>query len=153
MSPADVLLVVRVLLALVLYLFLGLIVVTQWRDLRAARWDREVTPRAHLLVLDAAAGGGFYPLAQSNEIGRAADNGVRLDDETVSAYHARLTHQGGQWWLEDLASRNGTAVNDLLLEEPIVVAYGDEIRCGRMRMRLESGVPSGDAQPPETSPS
>jgi pSer/pThr/pTyr-binding forkhead associated (FHA) protein len=77
----------------------------------------------------------------TNLIGRAADNSICLDDSTISAYHVRLSFQGGQWWLEDLGSRNGTGVNDLAIEEPLVVTYGDRIRVGRVEMKLSAGDP------------
>jgi pSer/pThr/pTyr-binding forkhead associated (FHA) protein len=34
-----------------------------------------------------------------------------LQDQYVSAHHARLRWDGASWWLEDLGSRNGTFVN------------------------------------------
>jgi len=69
----------------------------------------------------------------------------------VSAYHARISHQGGQWWLEDLGSRNGTHLNEIPVEQPLVVIFGDRIRVGRVVLQLESGGEargtSGEAAP------
>ncbi len=69
-------------------------------------------------------------------LGRAAENAVRVVDETVSAYHARMWYQSGQWWLEDLGSRNGTRVNDVAVEQPLVLAYGDHVCIGRVCLEL-----------------
>jgi len=45
-------------------------------------------------------------------IGRAEDNDLCLGlDPTVSSHHARLIRSGGECWLEDLQSRNGTLVS------------------------------------------
>jgi len=139
MTPAQALLAIRVLLAIVLYLFLAWLLVTQWRDLRQARQTMDAAPPARMVTIEGMPPDMAFNLEAVNDIGRAADNSIRLDDETVSIHHARIFYSGGQWWLEDLASRNGTDVNDLRVEEPLVVAYGDEIRFGRVRVRLEKG--------------
>jgi flagellar motor switch/type III secretory pathway protein FliN/pSer/pThr/pTyr-binding forkhead associated (FHA) protein len=41
-------------------------------------------------------------------IGRATDNDIVLPAKTITKYHARLSHTGGQWTLEDLSSNLGT---------------------------------------------
>lgn len=46
-------------------------------------------------------------------IGRAPDSDIVLDYPTVSWEHARIIERNGQHILEDLNSRNGTAVNQL----------------------------------------
>ncbi|NLE99729.1 MAG: FHA domain-containing protein, partial [Anaerolineales bacterium] len=55
----------------------------------------------------------------------------------ASAQHALLTWREGQWWLEDLGSRNGTQLNDELVDAPTVVVTGDIIRIGRARLKVE----------------
>ena len=44
-------------------------------------------------------------------IGRASDNDIVIDDPTVSRYHAQITHTNGGYYLEDLGSMAGTAVD------------------------------------------
>lgn len=146
MTPEVALLIIRILLAIVLYAFLFVVLRTQWADLRTSRLRQPRAPAARLQALDSELVEGIFPLDQANEIGRAADNLIRLEDETVSAHHARLMFHAGQWWLEDLGSRNGTSVNGLSLEEPLVVTYGDEISFGRVRMRLEDGIESAETE-------
>jgi len=51
------------------------------------------------------------PAARTIQIGRAPDCDVCLDYPMVSAHHARITEQNGSWFIEDLNSRNGTALN------------------------------------------
>ena len=82
-----------------------------------------------------------YPLEEINLIGRATDNTLILNEGTISGYHARLSYQNEQWWLEDLGSRNGTFVNELPVSEPLVVTYGDMLGFGKTRLRLVSGIP------------
>jgi ABC transport system ATP-binding/permease protein len=49
--------------------------------------------------------------ARTIQIGRAPDCDVCLDYPMISAHHARITEQNGAYFLEDLNSRNGTAIN------------------------------------------
>lgn len=144
MSPEVVLLAVRIVLALSLYTFLGILMWFLARDLRQNLRAGEPLPIAHVLVGSENEGPKGYRLAVTNLIGRAADNSICLDDSTISAYHVRLSFQGGQWWLEDLGSRNGTGVNDLAIDEPIVVTYGDRIRVGRVELKFSEGDPPGE---------
>jgi hypothetical protein len=139
MTPETTLLALRLLLALVLYAFLAAILLFLYRDLREAGRIDSPMPAARLVLVEGPEPGRQLPLVDVNMIGRAADNPVHLDDPTVSAHHARLSYQRGQWWLEDLGSRNGTAVGEVPVDSPVVVTYGDVIRLGRVLLRLEAG--------------
>lgn len=141
MNPPILLLLLRIALALVLYAFLAFILVYLWRDVRQASRSAERIPPAHLVQQDRPSPMLTYTLSEVNLVGRSPDNTIPLLDETVSAYHARLSYQGGQWWLEDLGSRNGTAVNDLIVEDPIVVTYGDSLSFGRINLLLMDSLP------------
>ena len=141
MSPDILLLGLRLLLALVLYAFLAAALLYLWRDLRSAALETDVPPEGHLELLTAPDPGKVYPLGKLNLFGRSRDNTVLLDEETVSGHHARLSYRGGQWLLEDLGSKNGTGVNELTLEDPMVVTFGDEIRLGNVRMAMRGGQP------------
>jgi len=137
-SPEIVLLVLRLLAALVLYAFLGLILAGLARDSRLAG-GRTVSVPAAALRLEGDETGLLFRLAEVNSLGRAADNNIHLTFERVSAHHARLGYQGGQWWVEDLGSTNGTKVNDIPVEQPLVVTYGDRIVIGDVSLILERG--------------
>nr|PZN20309.1 MAG: GGDEF domain-containing protein [Pseudomonadota bacterium] len=43
-------------------------------------------------------------------IGRHATNALRIDEESISRFHARLVREDGAYYVEDLGSRNGTFV-------------------------------------------
>jgi len=144
MSPAVILLVLRVLLAVVLYAFLATLFLYLWRDVRAANRASAQIPHARLLVLEGPDPGRSFPLAEVNSLGRAAGNHIRLADTTVSAYHAQLSFLSRQWTLEDLDSKNGTRVNEISVEQPIVVTYGDQIQLGKVRLRLEASAAGAD---------
>jgi len=133
MTSAIILFALRMLLILILYGFLAGALLILWKDMRVAP-SSDLVPKDIYLVGEQEE--EIYPLAVDNSIGRAADNAIRLMDETVSAYHARLSYQHGHWMLEDLDSKNGTHVNGVLLEGSLVVTYGDVIETGRVSLTL-----------------
>jgi pSer/pThr/pTyr-binding forkhead associated (FHA) protein len=142
MTPASVLLAIRVLVALALYGFLGVLAYYLFREFRAAASSRAYAPEAHLEEIAGPNPGAVFALVEFNLLGRAADCTIRVLDKTMSAHHGRLSFHAGQWWLEDLGSRNGSSVNEVRVREPIVVTYGDRLSLGRVVFRLESGAPA-----------
>lgn len=138
MTVSHWLLFVRVLIALTLYAFLGTILLLLWRDLRAASRASEQIPYARLELRDGEATIGTFQLVEFNSIGRETGSIIFLEDDTVSAHHANLVYEKGQWLLEDLGSHNGTIVNEVQIEEPIVVTHGDQIRLGKVLLVLST---------------
>ena len=65
-------------------------------------------------------------------IGREAECDIPVPIDTVSRRHCRLLQRGGSVFVTDLASTNGTAVNDHLLppNEELALRSGDRIRVG-----------------------
>ena len=140
MTPELVVFLLRLFIGLALYVFLGSLLLMFWRDLRQARKGSEAMPQA-VLAFDLPAGQEplIVPLLETNLVGRAPDNSVILRDETVSARHARINYTSGQWILEDLGSKNGTFVNEMALEGPLVVTYGDRLGFGSLQAVLRQG--------------
>ena len=68
-------------------------------------------------------------------IGRGSDNGLVLPDETVSLRHARLTNEGGQIFVEDLGSSNGTFVEGVRISAKTLVQPGFLLRFGNTKVR------------------
>lgn len=125
-------------MVLALYGFLAWALWTLWLDMRAqGAWM--VSSRLPTLRLSWDDGGSARTLelsAPEGIIGRDPASDLRVDDETVSARHARLSYHHAQWWIEDLNSRNGTFVNGQVVAEAVVLTSGDELRCGRVVMRV-----------------
>jgi VWFA-related protein len=66
---------------------------------------------------------------QELTIGRGPENALVLADPLVSRRHARVLYEDGAYWVEDLASRNGTLVNgEETTRRPL--AAGDTIAIG-----------------------
>ena len=80
-----------------------------------------------------------FPLnGASVTLGRAPENNVVLpDDGYASASHARIFWDQGRWWVEDLMSSNGTAVNDQILTAPWALQPNDVIKVGRTQFRIQ----------------
>lgn len=68
-------------------------------------------------------------------LGRLATCDVTIDDRTVSREHAALVRRGGEWWIVDLGSTNGTAVNGTrAAEQPL--NPGDRIQLGEVELEF-----------------
>ena len=138
------LLVLRLLLVVALYAFLGLIAALLWRDVRGAS-AREASSTAQarparLVVLDPSDGASTadsYPLKPVTSIGRAPGNTIELTDTYCSAEHALVMWRASRWWIEDRGSRNGTLLNDVSIDTPVVLSGGDVVQIGRVRLRFE----------------
>ncbi len=70
-------------------------------------------------------------------IGRADDSTLVLTDDFASSRHARLTNRGGQWYVEDLGSTNGTYLNRKKVTAPIAIRKGDRLQIGKTVMELQ----------------
>src|SRR5579883_966402 len=141
----DVLLfVLRVAFLLLLYVFLFAVVKVAWGSLKKTAEAREaIVPPSSLVRLRVVAGGRnglanqAFDLWSSATLGRAPDNTIVLPDPSVSAHHAAVRQEQGQWWVEDLRSTNGTAVNESWLRGPSPLYPGDVVRLGEVLLRLE----------------
>ena len=69
-------------------------------------------------------------------LGRDPHSDIYLENETVSAQHARLSYHHGQWWLEDLESRNGTMLNGETVDTATIIVNNDKIQCGKAELKI-----------------
>jgi len=91
-----------------------------------------------------------YPLKVGlNTIGRMPDNDVVIDDGYISRRHcAILVHTNDHCELQDVASKNGTFVNNQKINGPTRLNAGDEIRlctCNLMFVSRLDDVSGGSA--------
>mgnify|MGYP000025170800 CR=1 FL=1 len=78
----------------------------------AATSDGEPSPGLVLIFSVDRPAFGVIPLASGRvEIGRGEIAGVGIDDPRMSRAHARVAFDGRRWTVEDLRSRNGTALD------------------------------------------
>jgi serine phosphatase RsbU (regulator of sigma subunit) len=71
--------------------------------------------------------------------GRSPSNDIRLDDPAASREHFELRLDKGSYFIRDLDSRNGTAVNGVPLGNELMLLPGDEITVGRTRLVYHEG--------------
>jgi len=67
-------------------------------------------------------------------VGRAAESDVIIPDASISRRHTQFSRQAQGDYVQDLASRNGTKVNDELLHAPRLLQQGDIISLGNIAL-------------------
>ena len=143
MTLTTVLFSLRVVSGVLLLTFIATLCWLLWRDYRVVARELESRQRRRgRLVVTQSEGlpikaGTSYPLLPLTSVGRGLTNTIALNDTFASAEHALFTLRGGQWWLEDRGSSNGTLLNGALLEEPTVISAGDVVSVGRVALRVE----------------
>jgi pSer/pThr/pTyr-binding forkhead associated (FHA) protein len=140
---AVVVLVLRFALAIALYAFLGWALWTLGRELhqQGKALTSQKKPRISLSYKPEWGNERTLSFDQTEiVIGRHAHCDVSLMDEALSAQHARITYHHRQWWLEDLNSTNGTALNGDPLSTPTVIITDDQFTCGNITfgIRIDS---------------
>jgi hypothetical protein len=133
-----IVLILRVLLTLSLYAFLGLAIYTIWRELHLSNQliARQKVPALTITNMEyEESESASFPTPEII-IGRETDADYPIANETVSAQHARLSYHHKQWWVEDLQSTNGTFLNDERVDTPTVIIPGDELRCGKVSLLI-----------------
>lgn len=69
-------------------------------------------------------------------VGRAPGADIVIGASYVSARHARFSLMGNNLFVEDMGSRNGTAVNGRRIVEPVALQNGDVISVGDVAIRV-----------------
>jgi pSer/pThr/pTyr-binding forkhead associated (FHA) protein len=131
-------LILRIGMAAVLYIFLGWALYILWRDLQ----ERSESLASHqvppiFVHLDNEAEEAAQRFTRPEVIiGRDPTCDLPLRDETVSVRHARFSYHHHQWWVEDLHSTNGTFINQERLTTPTVIVSSDELRFGQINLTV-----------------
>jgi len=99
------------------------------------------TPQAELSIDGGPDAGRTYGAGGSPvKVGRAPDNDFVLVDPRTSRHHAQIELRGDQFWIVDLASANGTLVNNERVSEK-ELSHGDLIRIGQNKFRFRLVTP------------
>src|ERR1700732_4700104 len=92
-----------------------------------------------LIVIKGADEGKQFDLTQPmHAVGRDGSNQFRLHDTEVSRRHAEFRLQDGQYHLLDLASANGTFVNNQQVTDTVLHS-GDHIQIGQSVLVYSAG--------------
>jgi adenylate cyclase len=79
----------------------------------------------------------FLSNGESVVIGRQKAELDLTPDLQVSQTHARISHESGGWFIEDLGSRNGTLVNGHEIREKTKLKRTDQIIIGETKIKIE----------------
>lgn len=70
-------------------------------------------------------------------IGRLPENNLHLPYFGISRCHARIFKQGkGKWFIEDMGSKNGTFLNERILNAAEILAHNDWIKIGNIDAKV-----------------
>ena len=135
---AELLLALRILLAILLYAFLGLALYIMWLSLKqGASAAPSPAKVATITVETESMPEQRFLLRPVTAIGRSSESHLVLDDPYTSSNHAIVAWREEQWWIEDLKSHNGTYLNDERVIDPRPLTTGDRIRVGQTTLRFE----------------
>jgi len=132
---AVVVLVLRILMTVSLYAFLVLTLLFFLREMQHTIRQKEIQ---HLPDIFLQA--DELPLKSYSQmeilIGRDLQNDLQLQDDTISARHARIFFSNNLWMLDDSQSTNGTYLNDEKILSPTALVENDIIRCGKVLIKV-----------------
>lgn len=141
----GILLVLRIIVLALLWIFILAIVRVLRRDAQALAGPaptlkplKGAAPRL-LTIVDGPLTGSNMDISRLQELtlGRSQNADFVVNDDFASGRHARLFRRGADWFLEDLASRNGTFLAGMRIEQPEPVRLGSDIKIGQTTLRLE----------------
>ena len=70
-------------------------------------------------------------------IGRAKSCDISIKEDYITAKHAHIWFDEDEWYLEDLGSRNGTAVNGQRIRDVVILDPEDVISFGGLNFVFE----------------
>jgi hypothetical protein len=142
LSLGVIILLLRVAVVVLLYLFLWQVLRVVTHDLRgsAAPAAEQASHYGQLIVVSSGQTGlpvgKTFLLNPVNIIGRSLENDIALNDTFLSSQHTRLELRNGDWVVEDMNSTNGTFVNGFEVRDATTMRDGDVIRLGRIELKL-----------------
>jgi hypothetical protein len=140
LTTEALILLLRILLVAVLYLFLLTVVLAIGRDVHRTAEPRELATSGRLVVVHPGQTGlqegEALGLEPRTSLGRSSRSTIVLDDTYVSSEHATVTYHDGAWWLSDRDSTNGTLLNDAPVNGEVALKNGDVIGIGQIRLRV-----------------
>ena len=144
MELEVVLFILRLISGGVLFALLFGLAYFLWRDYRATAQQMSVNRRTfgYLKQMtesneENAVAPVRYPILPITSLGRSPTNTIVIDEPFASGEHAVILLKDSQLWLEDRNSRNGTRLNQRMIEEPVIVTAGDVISIGNIHFEIE----------------
>lgn len=134
---AILILVLRILMIVSLYIFLGLSLFVMWKNINHAAKEKSISELPTLKISvqgDAKKSISFSQLEIF--LGRDPQNDYQIKDEGASGSHARIYFKNSQWLVEDLQSTNGTFLNGERILASTIILPNDIIRIGSQQFSV-----------------
>lgn len=97
----------------------------------------------YLQILAGAELGRKHPItADRMVLGRHPDCDIVLDSAAVSRQHAAMLRVNGDYYVEDLGSRNGTFLNGQLVQGRQLLEHGDRLRICDLTLEFFAEIPA-----------
>jgi hypothetical protein len=153
MSGSTELLLLRLALIAVIFLFGWGVALSLGRSLSGPSTVRAAVPQQHargwrLVVLSPGDSGlpvgAEFGLAGAMILGRDGEAGIMIADSSVSGRHATIERVQGGWKLSDLDSTNGTTANGRAVgRNGVLLRGGERVGLGAVVVRIDppAGVP------------
>lgn len=132
-------LIFRIILILLAYVFAGWIAYWMFIDYRNTIRNQkapEILP-INLQVQIGTEKSDMQFAKNEITIGRDPSCDLSLQDDTLSQRHCKLSYQQKHWWAEDMASTNGTYLNNTLIDSPIILTDGDQLQLGHIKISIQ----------------
>lgn len=135
---AIIVLILRIMMIVILYTFITWIFVAIWKSLKVMNSSDnlnlipEITLSCQLSDKFSERSFRTSPIS----MGRDPNSDLVLDHPTVSANHSQIFFKSNQWWIQDNQSTNGTTLNQVKIEEPMVLTSEDQIHCGQVSISV-----------------
>ncbi len=126
----------RLVLVIFSYIFLAWIVYTVFADLKnniKIKKEKNIPP---IILISQIEDEKLTKRFRQAEIilGRDPTADFPLKDETISLRHCKISYHNKQWWVEDLASTNGTSLNNDPIKRETILTNDDQLLLGKLEV-------------------
>lgn len=105
---------------------------------------------AYLVRIDPAQSGAILTIRGPRAVlGRSVGSEVQIAEKGISRHHGTFEQRGAQWVYVDENSANGSWINDVAVQSPIILREGDHLRVGPATMVFTNDPGNVDLHGPE----